>query len=364
MNLADKLKELRKAKSISQEKLADYLGVSYQAISKWENGVTSPDILILPDIARYFGITVDELLQVEKIDADRYFEECSLRSEDLFRNGQRAEIIPLWLEAYKKLPNDVRVKEMLMSIYFDTDRVKYQNEIIELGTEIYHSDVTDGCNSYYKGQAITEVAQTYYANGNAQKADEWARKAYQINHCQEMLYMQIHDEEEWLTDTFSFANHWYLDTLFYMAARLNMCNVTCFGADYIQKVNQAVVSMFEIAYPNDDMGYESLQHLCILHRCIAEDEIALDNNENVVKQHLTRAVACAVKSTTVKAHDLMHPLLRGRKIADAPSDAMQIVRTLRDELTWQCFDEYRNKEWFVKLLAQLETGAAMSKALG
>lgn len=58
MSLADKLKELRKSKNVSQEKLAEYLGVSYQAVSKWENGVTSPDILLLPDIARYYGITV------------------------------------------------------------------------------------------------------------------------------------------------------------------------------------------------------------------------------------------------------------------------------------------------------------------
>ena len=75
ISLADKLKELRKTKNVSQEKFAEYLGVSYQAVSKWENGVTSPDILLLPDIARYYGITVDELLQVEQIDADKYFEE-------------------------------------------------------------------------------------------------------------------------------------------------------------------------------------------------------------------------------------------------------------------------------------------------
>lgn len=354
MNLADKLKELRKAKKISQEKLADYLGVSYQAVSKWENGITCPDVMLLPEIARYYGITVDELLQVEQIDADKYFEEVCSNAENLFRDGKRAEIIPLWREAHKKLPNDIRVKEMLMSTYFDTDRVKYQNEIIELGTEIYNADPSEGGNSYYQGQAILQIASTYSANGNAEKADAWARRAHQINHCQEMLFMMIHDEEDWLTETFSFANHWFLNTLFYMTARLNMCNVKCFGEDYVQKVSMAVANMFETAYPNDDMSYESLEQLCILHRLVAEEEVSLGKDEVVIRKHLSRAVECAAQSTTVKAHTLTHPLLYGWQVADAPSDHKQLVRNLKAELAWKCFDEYRNKDWFVSLVARLE----------
>lgn len=355
VSLADKLKELRKLKNVSQEKLAEYLGVSFQAISKWENGVTSPDILLLPGIARYYGITVDELLQVEQIDADKYFEEVCSNAEKLFRDGKRAEIIPLWREAYKKLPNDIRVKEMLMSIYFDTDRVKYQNEIIELGTEIYNANIFEGGNSYYQGQAIQQIACTYYANGNSEKADEWARRAHQINHCQEMLFTQIHDEEDWLTDTFSFANHWYLEVLFYMTARLNMCNVKCFGKDYVQRVSMAVANMFETAYPNDDMSYESLGQLCTLHRCIAEDEASLGNDEAVIRTHLSRAVECAIKSASIKAHSLTHPLVYGWKIADAPLDNKQIIRTLRDELTWKCFEDYRNTDWYLELAEKLNS---------
>lgn len=355
VSLADKLKELRKAKKISQEKLADYLGVSYQAVSKWENGITCPDVMLLPDIARYYGITVDELLQVEKIDADRYFEEVCSKAENLFRDGKRAEIIPLWREAYKKLPHDIRVKEMLMSTYFDTDKVKYQNEIIELGTEIYNANAAEGGNSYYQGQAINQIACTYYANGNAEKADEWARRAHQINHCQEMLFMQVHDEEDWLTDTFSFANHWYLEVLFYMTARLNMCNVKCFGKDYVQRVSMAVANLFELVFPNDDMSFESLGQLCTLHRCIAEDEAFLGKDEAVVRTHLSRAVACAVKSMGVKAHELTHPLVYGWKIADAPSDNKQIIRTLGDELTWKCFEAYRNTDWYLELAEKLNS---------
>lgn len=353
MSLADKLKDLRKSKNISQEKLAEYLGVSYQAVSKWENGVTSPDILLLPDIARYYGITVDELLQVKHVDADKYFEEICSTAEKLFRDGKRSEIIPLWREAYKKLPNDIRVKEMLMSTYFDTDKVKYQNEIIELGTEIYNANTSDGGNSYYQGQAIRQIACTYYANGISEKAYEWAHRAHQINHCQEMLFMQIHDEEDWLTDTFSFANHWYLEMLFYMTAQLNMCNVKCFGEDYVQKVSLAVANMFEVAYPNDDMDYESLQKLCILHRCIAEDETLCANDEAIIRKHLTRAVECALKSINVTAHKLTHPLVYGWQVADTPNDNMQIVRMLLEEMHWECFDGYKQKEWFTALIKKL-----------
>ena len=84
ISLSEKLKSLRKEKNVSQEKLAEYLGVSFQAVSKWENGNTYPDILLLSDIARFYGITIDELLQVEKIDEIRLFDEYEDKAENLY----------------------------------------------------------------------------------------------------------------------------------------------------------------------------------------------------------------------------------------------------------------------------------------
>ena len=54
---------LRKAKGVTQEKMAQQIGVSFQAISKWENEYTLPDIMMLPAIADYFGISIDDLFQ-------------------------------------------------------------------------------------------------------------------------------------------------------------------------------------------------------------------------------------------------------------------------------------------------------------
>ncbi|MBR5780085.1 MAG: helix-turn-helix transcriptional regulator [Clostridia bacterium] len=354
MNLAEHLKNLRKAKGVSQEKLAEYLNVSYQAVSKWENGVTSPDISLLPEISRYFGITVDALLQAEQIDENEYFEECSHRAEELFRDGKREEIIPIWQEAYKKMPNNPAVKEMLMSTYFDTDKMKYQKEIIELGTDLYALQKDPITDSYYKGQAIEQIARTYYENGNVEKAKEWVQKAYSIMHSQEMMFMQIEDNEKWLMGDFRFVNFWYFDKLFYMAVRLNDVGVKQYGTEYVQDVLKTVAQLYETIYPGDDMGYETLRNLYNLHMLIAEDETSLGKDEEVVKRHLTRAVECAEKSTSIKAHELTHPLVRGWQVADSPADNTQMVRFLQGELMQEYYKPYREKAWFTELVKKLE----------
>lgn len=61
VSIGENIKRLRKLKGITQEELSDVLHISYQAISKWENGLAQPDISILPTVANYFGVTIDEL---------------------------------------------------------------------------------------------------------------------------------------------------------------------------------------------------------------------------------------------------------------------------------------------------------------
>lgn len=60
--LGNRISEKRRERGMKQENLAEKLGVSAQAVSKWENDVSCPDISVLPALARELGITVDELL--------------------------------------------------------------------------------------------------------------------------------------------------------------------------------------------------------------------------------------------------------------------------------------------------------------
>ena len=68
MNIGNNIAVLRKKKGITQEELANELGVSAQAVSKWENNSSCPDVSLLTKIADYFGVSVDALLRTQEDD--------------------------------------------------------------------------------------------------------------------------------------------------------------------------------------------------------------------------------------------------------------------------------------------------------
>jgi len=71
--IGTKIQTLRRNKNLTQAQLAEALSVSAQSVSKWENGLSSPDISLLPMIARFFSITMDDLFNY-RLDALNYKE--------------------------------------------------------------------------------------------------------------------------------------------------------------------------------------------------------------------------------------------------------------------------------------------------
>ena len=90
MELNNKLRSLRTAKGITQEQFAEELGVSTQAVSKWERGATMPDISLLPDISVFFGVSIDELFglteekEYERIQ-NMIWDERLLSADEIYR---------------------------------------------------------------------------------------------------------------------------------------------------------------------------------------------------------------------------------------------------------------------------------------
>ena len=64
--IGKRISEYRKKKNLKQDELAEMLGVSAQAVSKWENDISCPDISLLPELSRILGISIDEIVQGKK----------------------------------------------------------------------------------------------------------------------------------------------------------------------------------------------------------------------------------------------------------------------------------------------------------
>lgn len=80
--IGKKLYDLRKQSGFTQDYVAERLGVSAQAVSKWENDIACPDIMTLPNIAELYGITIDELFKNEEVQSNVKYEKTEKVNEN------------------------------------------------------------------------------------------------------------------------------------------------------------------------------------------------------------------------------------------------------------------------------------------
>lgn len=110
--LGEKIGSLRREKGYTQEELAEKLSVSPQAVSKWENDISCPDIMLLPEIAKLFNVTVDALLGCEPE-----------KPVQLVPQGQRRKL------------EDLMLRIIVDSNNGDKVRVNLPMQLIKLGLE-------------------------------------------------------------------------------------------------------------------------------------------------------------------------------------------------------------------------------------
>ena len=92
MTFGEKLNYLRKNAGLTQEDVAQHLGISPQAVSKWENDLSCPDIMLLPEIAKLYGITVDELLNSDSFEAEERIEPLVAEKETEQKTDDKGDL--------------------------------------------------------------------------------------------------------------------------------------------------------------------------------------------------------------------------------------------------------------------------------
>lgn len=113
--LGENIKGLRQQKGITQETLSEFLGVTFQSVSRWERGEGYPDITLLPAIAAFFDVTVDELLGVGKTRNEQKISEY-IELYDSMKLKDISLIFTEYKKAVKEFPGDFRILVRYMEL--------------------------------------------------------------------------------------------------------------------------------------------------------------------------------------------------------------------------------------------------------
>ena len=128
INIGKQIKALRMIKGVTQESLANEFNMSCQAISKWETGVSLPDIQLLPEIAVYFGVTIDELFKLsEEAKLDRIDNMLINKRNITFDEFERNKGFLLGVMADD--PENARAHGLLSELYLKLSRVLREDAI-------------------------------------------------------------------------------------------------------------------------------------------------------------------------------------------------------------------------------------------
>ena len=122
MEIGTRIRLLRKEKGISQDALARQLGVTYLAVSKWENGSTMPDITMLPIIARFFTVSIDYLLDFNLHNADEQVEDLCGQAFAL-RKEAPAQAEEILREGLRRFPNNEIILDHLVYVLKDQGKL-------------------------------------------------------------------------------------------------------------------------------------------------------------------------------------------------------------------------------------------------
>ena len=180
--IGQRIKQLRRQQGLTQERLADYLGVTDKAVSKWECGLTAPDLALIIPLARILGVSADELLggKKEEVDAKR------MVYDEHYENDMKYDVrenYQIALQAVKDYPNEYKYLVLLAhaesSMAYASEcnedpEAKYSEEMMQRAIKHYELVIEECEVVAIREEAIWNLMILYKSMGDHDKALEYA----------------------------------------------------------------------------------------------------------------------------------------------------------------------------------------------
>ena len=356
MNIGEKIKKLRQENGITQEDLAKQLGVSFQAVSRWENSTTYPDITMLPIIANMFDVTIDYLLDMDSYKKDEELKKIIEKDDVLFNKGKTKEREKILENVLKKYPNSWDIKDRLMSVYFtiafndNNNREEYDQKTIKIATNILEKCVVDSI----RYSAMQKLILTYHARTELDKAKAIADKLPDMIITRDWLWPDCVTGVERIKATqYIFEN---LVELFYSKL------ITTYGRAEVGKRDVPLLKykeFLDIVFENGDYGFKHNRLSDIYMRC-AKDQAQVKNKEKTLEYikksffHIKEFVIMYVNKEVLKNTSFLVD-----RLEDDPSkwlfsnDIKEQYKEFLNDLKIELFDFIREDKEFKQIVEEL-----------
>ena len=284
LKLGERLKALRKGKDMTQEELAECLGVSYQAISRWERGEGYPDITTLPLIADFFNTTTDDLLGVNKQKTCEKINEYLNRGAECYNKKDTASGTAILREALSEFPNSDELMLALAKTLFLQSRLEETNdgsaaagggEIISLCKRILSYSLNDNI----RAKTSDLLAGHYlYNTKDFCKAKEIADTIPRFDYGRAFIAAEClsGDNEKQTAFQEMIMNHAYVVSGAIRCYVESTCNLSAeMKINLLQRCNKMFEILFDAEYNYDILFVINLT-LAEIHMKLDEHETAMD----------------------------------------------------------------------------------------
>lgn len=366
LKIGEKIKELRKAQDITQDKLADYLNISYQAISKWENGLALPDITLLPKLANFFGVSTDELLDLKTSENETELREYEKEYHELGRKGKVLEKIELSRKVLDLYPRNyqwmLNLAYGLVSYCATTEQEEHSKEhkFIEEAISLCEKVLEDCTVDSIRHSAIQILCYNYPNINKKEEAINLAENMPNMLICKEMLLSHIYTGNERLKqeqNNLRFMLHFCSSILYLMACDKDLRQGL--SVEHRIKMLDTAIDLNKTMLSDDENEDLYNSQLSLYYLMIAKLYCQKNESDMVIK-NLLLSEKCAINydSASNLGEQNYNSIFFSKLTWNHKNIITNCDKTLQEQLLFNldnsCFDQIKDNDDFIKLKKRLK----------
>jgi len=349
INLKDTLKSLRQLKNVTQEALAEHLGITQQSVGKWERGEGFPDITLLPKIALYFNVSIDDLLNVGQARIEEKIKEYTEQAKIFEKNGDIDARIALWEKAYAEFPNSHFVMEKLKTAIGVSCPWPYPKDKADRMISLANRILDESTDIKLRESSIFSMCSIYESWGDTEKALYYADMCGSMYYCRESMRASVLKGEEGIKESQSCL----LQYIFCASQEAINSNNYFSDEDEIKSV-QFSIDLLNLLFSDGNYGgyaFDMSWRYSLIARAYARMSNA-EKSLDALRECVRFCIMDAKKTEGFYTAPMIDRLEYGKNFSKNFKGNACNARI--KDLAWDCFDFIRFNEKFKELEATLK----------